>query len=326
MITRYNERSWAIDLISEINRISSLVRRPIKRAGGERTIVDESGSLFPDVLLYGEESSGRILQGWELKMPDTPVTDPDLIENARKKAKILGLDSFLVWNITTAVLYVSEEGELYNPLKTWSELSHITRRNEVESYRDDWVELLEQILQDLNEFFDKGILRSKTIVDTFSESTIVDIILNNTESVAKHLQRIASRSSKFDAEVDLWWRAVRFEYHGENAPWKVLARSNLISWINKFVFAHILKTFYTEASLVEKIEESVSISDALDIFKNISNHCDFWNIFTALLGGEFLTKQAWSQITQLNGFLSEIQFKKINQELYRQCGCPIHPG
>jgi len=318
MITRYNERSWAIDLISEINRVSSLTRSPIKRAGGERTIVYESGRLFPDVLLYGEESSGRILQGWELKMPDTPVTDPDLIENAGKKAKILGLNSFLVWNITTAVLYVSEDGELFNPVKNWSGPSHIIRRDEVESCRNEWVELLKKILQDLNDFFDRGILRSKTIVDTFSESTVVDIILNNTEDVARCLKQIALRSSKFDAEVNLWWRTVRFEYHDENSPWKVLARFNLIGWINRFIFAHILKTFYTEASLVEKIEESVSISDALDIFENISNHCDFWNIFTTLLGGEFLTKQAWSQITQLNGFLSEIQFKKINQELFHQ--------
>jgi hypothetical protein len=83
---RYNERSWAIDIISYIN---SIVQKnaPIQKAGGEYSIAKDSQVLFPDVLLFGDQSSGNILQGWELKMPDTLIDDLALINNASTKDK-----------------------------------------------------------------------------------------------------------------------------------------------------------------------------------------------------------------------------------------------
>jgi len=68
----YNERSWAIDLITEINAYSSSRSRAIARAGGEHTLSgeDTATNLFPDVLLFGDPSGNLIRHGWELKMPD----------------------------------------------------------------------------------------------------------------------------------------------------------------------------------------------------------------------------------------------------------------
>lgn len=68
IIVRKNERSWAIEIISQINRITSENDLVIKRAGGESTIsYSKSGRMFPDVILYEDKELSRILQGWELK-------------------------------------------------------------------------------------------------------------------------------------------------------------------------------------------------------------------------------------------------------------------
>lgn len=49
----YNERAWAIDVISEINLICTKNNLAIKKAGGENTLSMQGGkSLFPDVLLF----------------------------------------------------------------------------------------------------------------------------------------------------------------------------------------------------------------------------------------------------------------------------------
>ena len=101
----YNERSWAIDLISHLKQLASQNHRSIKDAGGEQTVKAEGGSLFPDVLLFGDQSKARILQGWELKMPDTDIDDAKFRENAEIKAEAPGLDSFLLWNVSHAHLY-----------------------------------------------------------------------------------------------------------------------------------------------------------------------------------------------------------------------------
>lgn len=63
----YNERSWAIDLIGHIKAVTSSQNRTIKDAGGEQTVRTDGGSLFPDVLLFGDRSLALILQGWEIK-------------------------------------------------------------------------------------------------------------------------------------------------------------------------------------------------------------------------------------------------------------------
>lgn len=151
--TRINERSWAIDVISEINRLASNSVRAIRRAGGERTLNTGTQRLFPDVLLFGVGST--LIQGWELKMPDTAITDQEFISNATKKARFLNLNSFLLWNVTTAVLYVEDDGD-FVPRHQWPQLAHITTRADVEAKRDEWIAALEIILGDLNDFFERG--------------------------------------------------------------------------------------------------------------------------------------------------------------------------
>ena len=101
----YNERSWAIDVISEINIYLTNKSWHFKAAGGESTINNNKTSLFPDVLLFQDNAKNSILQGWELKMPDTAINNAELISNAIKKAKILQRDSFLLWNVKN---YLSE--------------------------------------------------------------------------------------------------------------------------------------------------------------------------------------------------------------------------
>ena len=99
IIVRKNERSWAIEIISQINQIAKENDLIIKRAGGESTISYNRGSrMFPDVILYEDEELGNILQGWELKMPDVPITDEVFVKDAQRKAKALGLSSCVIWN------------------------------------------------------------------------------------------------------------------------------------------------------------------------------------------------------------------------------------
>jgi hypothetical protein len=132
----YNERSWAIDVISEINLFLNNKSWHFKYAGGENTISDDESSLFPDVLIFKDISREIILHGWELKMPDTPINDKELIDNAIKKAKILKRDSFIVWNVKSAVLY-SKQDDSFSILKSWNCID-INTRTEVKPKENLW--------------------------------------------------------------------------------------------------------------------------------------------------------------------------------------------
>ena len=52
----YNERSWAIDVIGCIKTYLDKKNKTIQDAGGEQTLSTEGGSLFPDVLLFGDKN------------------------------------------------------------------------------------------------------------------------------------------------------------------------------------------------------------------------------------------------------------------------------
>ena len=85
-IFRKNERSWAIDMIALINGYCNSNDLIIKRAGGENTISTDTNTMFPDLILYGDQGQSLVLQGWEIKMPDIPIEDETNIKDAQRKA------------------------------------------------------------------------------------------------------------------------------------------------------------------------------------------------------------------------------------------------
>lgn len=65
--TTYNERSWAIDLIGYLKQLATETNRSIKDVGGEQTIRVDGGSLFPDVLLFGDRTYSKNFTGLGIK-------------------------------------------------------------------------------------------------------------------------------------------------------------------------------------------------------------------------------------------------------------------
>ena len=247
-------------------------------------------------------------------MPDTPITDNEFIENAMLKADILGVSSFLLWNVGIAVLYV-KEGDNFIPMKTWDSLKRIaTKRNEVEHLRKEWQNVLHQILKDLNGFFDNGEIEKKTFIESFKDGIIVEFILRNSEIVAKDLQKSARKDALFSAEANIWWRIAKLDYPKQN-QWEILSKVILVNWINKFLFAHILIAFFNPAKKVESVNIQTSINESINLFKEISKECNFWNIFQPQLGEKYLNNETWLEIKQFNILLNDIELSSIGQEL-----------
>ena len=313
----YNERSWGIDIISEINSIVSQINKPIKRASGELT-VRGSNSLFPDVILFGERNMESYIQGWELKFPDTNISDNELIYNATKKAKRLKLNSFLLWNVTTAVLYVAESNGIFSIQKTWSDLSHITRREQVINAQNEWLTLLKKIINDLNYFFEEGKITSRTVIDSFSDNGVIDFIINNTTELETALKLEGVRNSNFDAKINTWWKNCKTEYQEFENQWQALTKLTLISWTNKIIFTHIMRKYFAPANDITKLSKKSNIYDAISFFKYLSSKCDFYNIFKPQFGEDLLPHSAWEYFLELNIFLSQYETSSINQEFLKK--------
>lgn len=103
---RRNERDWAGQLISWLKSAIEKKVTIFQDATNDTGIKMESGKTkFPDILLFTDKISGIIFNGWELKFPDTPVDDYEMLNNALEKAKKIRAESFVTWNGMQAVIW-----------------------------------------------------------------------------------------------------------------------------------------------------------------------------------------------------------------------------
>lgn len=309
----YNERSWAIDLIGHMKLLSARDNRSIKDAGGEQTVKADGGSLFPDVLLFGDRSTARIMQGWELKMPDTSIDDFEFRDNAETKARALGLDSFLLWNVSHARLYTrNDETDEFETAERWDELSDIKTRASVASNRGRWEALAEKIFGHLNDLFDRGSLEGRQFIDAYRSGGVTSLIMENAGLVAQALTDAARRDSRLRAEMTLWWDRYRAEY-GEGSKEQVLAQAIISNWIGKILFGHILREKDVRARRVAAIDEDTTPSEALDLFRQLSEDCNFWTIFSDSLGLNLVPTPVWDQLLQFHKLLSDLRVGSVDQ-------------
>lgn len=321
MSLTYNERSWAIDLISKINNYTERKRKSIVRAGGELTLKEKNQrSLFPDVILYGDDSASRVRHGWELKLPDTKINDVEFIGNAIIKAKRFGVNSFVLWNVKQAVLYASDDGENFTIYHSWPELE-INKREDVQSSEKAWSEYLEIILDDLNGFFENGILKSSSVVDILDDNFIVSIIDNlsglTTDSISKEVRNRAS----LNADINDWWINNAPEY-GEKSTtaidFNIISKVVLTNWVNRFLFAHYLKGYNNKAKDVETINTDKSINEALNIFEGITSECNFMQVFRPEIATELIGNESWEALCEVNTFLTNLHLDELPPELLQE--------
>ena len=308
----YNERSWAIDLISEINKWCSTRNIVINRAGGESTLKKDKKRFFPDVLLYGDEVSGLVLQGWELKMPDVQITDKEFFDNAKKKAEIMNLKSFVLWNVSEANLYRINDDGTCEIIKTWNELSYIKKREEVETHRNEWIKMLHQILDDLNYYFNRGDIISSKVANSITGEGITNFILEHTKLMADNLKKESISNGKLNDSITIWWETAKSEYLDYEEPWEPLAKLVLTSWTNRLTFAHILKKYYSSSNIIDNICEDISIEDAISILNKIGKQTGYANVLQSQLGEEFLPSLTWEALKQLNELLINSRIEKID--------------
>ena len=313
-IIRRNERSWAISMISDINIKLQNMGLRIVRAGGESTISTGHSSMFPDVLLYGDENQTQILQGWELKLPDTPITDTTFIEDAKRKARSLGLNSCFIWNFTAGVLYVKNDNDEFEIVRQWNETNHIQTREDVERYKHEWLPVIERILIEINEFLVTGAIRGTEIGEFLSDTIISKIIERNKTLVSTELHNAAVVDTRIEAFLSVWWNEVQTEYtYDEANMYDAYAKAILLNWTNRIIFAHLIKSRHNAAMRVEELDFDSEINYANQIFQDITAACDFFNIFNAIEHNSHIPLHTWHDLMDLNVFLKDNGLRQIEQ-------------
>jgi hypothetical protein len=317
VIVRKNERSWGIELISQINLIADKYDLVIKRAGGESTI-SQSGknSMFPDVILYGDVELTSILQGWELKMPDVPITDETFVADAQRKARALGLNSCVIWNFTYAKFYVlNENTDTFEVVAFWENLM-IKNRQDVITYRANWEKTLNEMVIVINEFLLNHEVKKVYVGDIISQNAINILINDNKVLVAENYKAMSARNAIIGATIDTWWEGVKNEYSlDETDKYKAYSKTIILNWASRIIFAHLIKRKQNSAALVNDIDYDTTPAQANNIFLQITERCDFYNVFAGLKFNDILPNQTWNTLVELSMFLKNNGIVNVDQQM-----------
>ena len=319
-IIRKNERSWAIELISQINQFSSDNDLLIKRAGGESTISEHRGqSMFPDVILYGDNDLSSILQGWELKMPDVSITDADFVHDAQRKARALNLNSCVIWNFSHVKLYVlNSSSEEFEIKREWD--NHIIKtRSDVQLYKPNWEKTLKSVLTSVNEYLISGDVKKSFIGDVLTKTSVSNLINENKYNVARCLREAAKQNAVMKAELETWWKEIKTEYEGdEEDKFAAYAKTIIINWANRITFAHLIKRRQMSAFAIDRLDYDSTPNDGNAIFQEITEKSDFYNIFGAIPYNECISEKTWASFVELSLFLKHSPINDISQKILQQ--------
>ena len=133
-VTR-NERDWTGQIVSWIKSEIQSGKTVFQDVTNDTSIRSKgSQTLFPDILLFLDKTAGLIFNGWELKFPDTPVDDHEMLLNALEKARRLNSNSFVTWNGVEAVIWEVTNDEY--TIEALIPIKRYERDNSIKS-RDD---------------------------------------------------------------------------------------------------------------------------------------------------------------------------------------------
>lgn len=314
-----NERSEVIELIVSINQFIDKLTLTVQHVGGESTLSTGGSNLFPDMIFFGDKQRETVIHGWEVKMPDTDITDSELIQNAEKKANALGVNSFFLWNYRQGVLYLRGDDEKFHAEKQWDDLfTLITTREDVKIYESQWNILINKIILELDEYFSSGAIQSELVSNALTTTLISSLINNNKLNVATSLENSSIGDARLDSFLNKWWRLVKGEYtFDESSKFTAYAKNILLNWINRIIFAHLLKPYHQPARRIDSINEGSTVVEAIDCFKSITQECDFLHIFSPVDYCELIPQSSWSQLLQLHLFLLENSFGDLQDNIFQ---------
>ena len=294
-----NEREWTGQLISWIKSEIEAGRSVFEDATNDSGLKNKGATtLFPDILLFTDKTSGIVFNGWELKFPDTAVDDEAMLTNALEKARRLKSESFVTWNAAEAIIW-GIDNQNYDltalkPIKRYSKKIGINTRKDLaipENYAKHEEELRKQaveILHDLEMLYLNGKLRpainvSADIIQATRETAIRVIpqfklsIVERKNTNSQFRREYAKWRILESATISILSTSSRRENPVEDLD--ILAKFTFYNLIGKIIFYLTLSTNLSGELEPLTINEKQDIKTQLNKYFNQAKNIDYQAVF-----------------------------------------------
>lgn len=296
---KLNERAWAGQIISWIKQSVNDGTTLFQDATNDEGLKVASGrTKFPDVLLFTDKISGIVFNGWELKFPDTPADDNEMLENALEKAERLQSNSFVTWNGTEAIIWKINDDNYsvsgLKKLKVYPKEKDITNRNDLadrNNYNKHEAKLqkrLNEILHDLGQLYKNGELKNAINISSNIVEAVTQTALHFIPQLKNEINELKGDDNTFRTEFNQWKiiesatlkilstssrRVEKIE------PEEVLAKFTYYKLIGKVLFYLTLSENLSGKVSKLELKNSKQVQKQLNEFFNQAKKIDYQAVF-----------------------------------------------
>ncbi len=333
---KLNERAWAGQIISWIKQSINDSTTIFQDATNDEGLKVASGrTKFPDVLLFTDKISGVVFNGWELKFPDTPSDDSEMLENALEKAERLKSNSFVTWNGTEAIIWKINDDNYslsgLEKLKVYPKEKDITKRNDLadrNNYNKHEAKLqkrLNEILHDLGQLYENGELKNAINISSNIVEAVTQTALHFVPQLKNEINELKGDDKAFRTEFNQW-KIIESatlkilstsSRRVENVePEEVLAKFTYYKLIGKVLFYLTLSENLSGKVSKLELKNSKQVQKQLNEFFNQAKKIDYQAVFES----DFTDKIPFNEtidelLFRLVGVFNEFDFKVLPTEV-----------
>ncbi|CAK1254225.1 Eco57I restriction-modification methylase domain-containing protein [Fructobacillus tropaeoli] len=321
-----NERSEGGELIVEMNLLFNRYDWGMKSAVGELSLKteyaedDRNETLFPDAVIFADVAKNAPLMGWEFKMPDVKIDDPELYSNALDKANRMGTQVFVLWNFQYAAVYEkNEDGWPLEPTRFFREFDSIlTSRQNVHSNKNEWKQQLYDVLAYLN---------LELLGQKFEVAPIEFNIENYVSTIANKLSPevatnfLQSSDTRLKARMRKWRKSEQAELievgknESDEKVASAFARNVIIRWVNRIIFAHLLKSKQNSINaLLIRFSKNADIVEFAKDLNCAVKKTDFYTILHVEDYEDELPQRVATNLNEFNLYLANTDFSNVSEK------------
>lgn len=333
---KLNERAWAGQIISWIKQSINDSTTIFQDATNDEGLKVASGrTKFPDVLLFTDKISGVVFNGWELKFPDTPADDSEMLENALEKAERLKSNSFVTWNGTEAIIWKINDDNYslsgLDKLKVYPKEKDITKRNDLadrNNYNKHEAKLqkrLNEILHDLGQLYENGELKNAINISSNIVEAVTQTALHFVPQLKNEINELKGDDKAFRTEFNQWKiiESATLKILSTSSrrvekvePEEVLAKFTYYKLIGKVLFYLTLSENLSGKVSKLELKNSKQVQKQLNEFFNQAKKIDYQAVFES----DFTDKIPFNEtidelLFRLVGVFNEFDFKVLPTEV-----------
>lgn len=114
---------------------------------------------------------------------------------------------------------------------------------------------MQSVLTSVNEYLISGEVKKRFIGEVLTKTSISNLVNENKYNVANSLRNAANSDAIMSAHIDTWWKDIESEYRGdEEDKFAAYAKSIIINWANRIIFAHLIKRRQQSAFAIDQLD------------------------------------------------------------------------